>query len=99
MAEIAVATPTNGVPGVMETPPSQIRGAIRAAVAEALANVPPGRQMVKVAVSLETGVNLVYAFKSRDGGHEHWEIVSWLGKDWSGDLTAGGTATFSWGGP
>lgn len=93
MADILTASPTNDIPGVVKTPPDQIRGAIRAAVAECLATIPPGKSgVVEVGVSLEHGVNLVYAHKVND----RWTAFSWVGRNWSGEITGGAQITASW---
>jgi hypothetical protein len=92
--DIVVATPDNGVKGVVKTPPSQIRGAIRAAVAEALAEIPPDRNgIAELAVSLESGVNLVYAHKMQGG---KWTAVAYLGSNWSGEISGGVSVKLSW---
>lgn len=49
--------------------------------------------MAEVAVSLETGVNLVYAHKAPDG---RWQAAAWVGSNWQGELTAGAQVTWTW---
>lgn len=91
---IQTASPTNGVSGVVLTPPSNIRGSIKAAVAEVIATIPPGKKaVVEIAVALETGVNVVYAFKGANG---KWTVASWLGSNWSGKLAGGAQITRAW---
>jgi hypothetical protein len=92
--DIVVASPTNAVSGVVKTPPTAIRGAIRSAVAEALASIPEGKtSMAEVAVSLEDGVNLVYAHKSPSG---RWEAAAYVGRRWDGEIAAGAVVTATW---
>lgn len=94
MSDIVPASPTNNVKGVVIAQPGQIRGAIKAAVAEALAGIPPGKQgMAEVAVDLDTGVNLVYAHKTPDG---KWTAAAWVGRTWEGDISGGAVITRTW---
>lgn len=94
MSDIVTASPTNDVSGVVKTPPTMIRGAIRAAVADAIASIPPEKSgYAEIAVSLDTGVNIVTAAKTKDG---RWTAVSWFGSDWSGNLQGGASVTFAW---
>jgi hypothetical protein len=94
VADILTASPSNDVKGVVKTPPPLISGAIRAAVAEALASIPPGKHgMAEVAVGLESGVNLVYAHKSADG---KWTAAAHLGRRWDGAMTVGAIVTATW---
>jgi hypothetical protein len=92
-ADLVPASPTNNIPGVVKMPPTAIRGAIRAAVADALAAIPPGQQsLAEVAVSLEDGVNLVYAHKV-DG---RWTAAAYVGRRWDGEIRAGAIVTATW---
>lgn len=95
MADLVPASPTNDVSGVIKMPPTMIRGAIKAAVADALATIGPDdpANVVEVAVGLETGVNLVYAHKSPNG---RWVAAAYVGSNWNGDLTAGAQITARW---
>lgn len=94
-ADVIPASPLNDVSGVVKMPPTMIAGSIRQAVAEALASIPPDgpENTVEIAVGLETGVNLVYAHRSSNG---KFVAKSWLGSNWSGDLTAGVAITARW---
>ncbi len=92
--DIVVASPTNDVSGVIKTPPTMIRGAIRAAVADVLKDMPPDKRgYAEIAVSLEAGVNIVTAIQTEDG---RWTAVSWFGSNWQGELTAGGAIKVAW---
>lgn len=94
MAEFQTPSPTNDVPGVVKTPPDLIRGAIRAAVADALASIPPGKQgIAEIAVSMEHGVNLVYAHKLPN---ERWTAVAYVGRRWDGAMTGGAVVAATW---
>lgn len=75
-------------------PPTMIRGAIKAAVADALASIPPERNgYVEVLVGLDTGVNIVTAVKSDDG---RWTAMGWFGSNWEGELSGGTAVRFAW---
>ena len=76
--QIPLAAPLNPFAGVIVTPGSDIRGAIRAEVAKVLAEIPPDKTGAIVAVATPRGVNLAVAAKTAQG----WEVAAWIGKSW-----------------
>lgn len=80
-------------PGVIVTPPSQIRASIKTQVDAALADIPPEKTGALVAVSTPVGVNLAVAARLRTG----WTIAAWVGKNWRGPAVDFGTqVTKTW---
>jgi hypothetical protein len=74
-------------------PPAALQPSIRAAIADAVASIPPGRSGALVSVVTETGVNA--AIVARLG--EHWDVQAWIGKDWhTAGVTYGARVRTSW---
>lgn len=86
----AVPVPT-GV--AFREPPVALQPSIRAAIADAVAAIPPGRNGALVGIATERGWNAAVVSKLGDD----WEVQAWVGKDWQAPgVTYGTVVRKSW---
>lgn len=83
----------DGKPGVVVVEPFAIRDSIKRQAEEALKTIEPSdTQMVELAVDLESGVNLAYAYRVND----EWKIAAWVGRKWDGPIAGGVYVKRTW---
>ena len=88
------------VPGIAATtgvalnapPVGPIMAAASKAIADATAQIPPGRTGALVAIGNEAGINL--AVVQRIGGD--FAVTAWIGRSWKGSLEYGAAAKLTW---
>ncbi len=87
MAEAQTATVPEPTGVAFREPPVALQPSIRAAIADAVAAIPPGRSGALVGIATEKGWNA--AVVSKLGAD--WEVQAWVGKDWSAPGVSYGT--------
>lgn len=80
----------NGVQ--FKEPPATLQPSLRAAIAEAVASIPPGKSGAIVAVVNEKGANA--AIVGKVGGI--WDVQAWVGKTWTQDTQYGASVSAAW---
>jgi hypothetical protein len=84
--------PEPDVPGVaFRPPPVELQPVLRAAIADAVAHIPPGKSGALVALVNDAGANAAIA--ARVGGV--WAVQAWV-KSWKGRADYGGVVRASW---
>jgi hypothetical protein len=74
-------------------PPVALQPSLRAAIADAVATIPPGRNGALVGIATERGWNAAIVSKLADD----WEVQAWVGKDWDAvGVTYGTVVRKSW---
>ena len=79
----------NGVQ--FNAPPSQFMASVRAAIDDAVKDLPPGRNAF-VAVADQSGGNAAIVVKTQSG----FKVKAWVGKKWTGPIAGGAEVTIDW---
>lgn len=73
-------------------PPGPIAAMIKSQVHQVLAEIPDGKNGALVAVGTAEGINLAVAHRTGD----HFTVVAWIGKSWTGPLDGGASVRATW---
>lgn len=73
-------------------PPVAHLPSIRAALDQAIATLPPNRQIALISVLNERGANAAVVGRLEGG----WEVYGYIGKEWAGSLQYGAAVRWSY---